>query len=291
MNFNSSNKGAKGCIGSACSYMLHNKMLILRRSYVAAIFSTIALTFLISLLLPDENLRREAAAHPFMAQGCLTLAILFFVVSFVWYLSRLLGCITGNYAILFKRGLISSLLVAIVLLSVLWGGDMLLLGLKKVIGTHSMLFRIGFELVKLLFVLLYVILLLPFSYSMMRYIHEKEFSAGSIFTRFYVEGFKHKGFILLVVFILALICFVVLAIGFMPGIILVLEYLTHAEGQLMGDPNGLPHNFPYLLYSTLIVLLFIGQYVLGFCCYTVYFVYLSIKKRTDEKAKAAIYRS
>ncbi len=291
MNFNSSNKGAKGCIGSACSYMLHNKMLILRRSYVAAIFSTIALTFLISLLLPDENLRREAAAHPFMAQSCLTLAILFFVVSFVWYLSRLLGCITGNYAILFKRGLISSLLVAIVLLSVLWGGDMLLLGLKKVIGTHSMLFRIGFELVKLLFVLLYVILLLPFSYSMMRYIHEKEFSAGSIFTRFYVEGFKHKGFILLVVFILALICFVVLAIGFMPGIILVLEYLTHAEGQLMGDPNGLPHNFPYLLYSTLIVLLFIGQYVLGFCCYTVYFVYLSIKKRTDEKAKAAIYRS
>lgn len=291
MNFNSSNKGAKGCIGSACSYMLHNKMLILRRSYVAAIFSTIALTFLISLLLPDENLRREAAAHPFMAQSCLTLAILFFVVSFVWYLSRLLGCITGNYAILFKRGLISSLLVAIVLLSVLWGGDMLLLGLKKVIGTHSMLFRIGFELVKLLFVLLYVILLLPFSYSMMRYIHEKEFSAGSIFTRFYVEGFKHKGFILLVVFILALICFVVLAIGFMPGIILVLEYLTHAEGQLTGDPNGLPHNFPYLLYSTLIVLLFIGQYVLGFCCYTVYFVYLSIKKRTDEKAKAAIYRS
>ena len=206
MFFDFSNKGAKACIGSACSYMLHHRMLILRRSYVAAIFSTIAFTFLISLLLPDENLRREAAAHPFMALGCLSFAMLFVTVSFVWYLTRLLGCITGNYAILFKRGLISSLLIAIVLLSVLWGGDMFLQELKKNIDTHSMPFRIGFELIKLLFVLLYVILLLPFSYSQMRYIHEKEFSIGSIFTRLYVEGFKHKGFILLILFVLALIC-------------------------------------------------------------------------------------
>ncbi|MBO1364482.1 hypothetical protein JHU38_12045 [Prevotella sp. A2931] len=291
MNLEFSNKGVKGCVSSAFSYMLRNKTEVLRQSYVAAIVSAIATGFYIYLLLPSESLHQIATAHPMVALGSFTFAILFSALSSIWYFSRLLGCVTGNYAIIFKRSLLSCLLITIVLQLVLLCGNMLLMGLWKIIDTHSVISQTAFEIVKLLFVLLYIIWLLPFCYSMMRYIHEKELPVGSIFRQLYVEGFKHKGFIALTLFVLILICSVVLVIVLMPGLILILEYLIHEKGLAMGDPNSLPHNFPFLLYPTLAVLFFIGQYVLGFCYYTMYFVYLSIKKRVDEKAKATIHRS
>ena len=190
MNLEFSNKGVKGCVSSAFSYMLRNKTEVLRQSYVAAIVSAIATGFYIYLLLPSESLHQIATAHPMVALGSFTFAILFSALSSIWYFSRLLGCVTGNYAIIFKR--LSCLLITIVLQLVLLCGNMLLMGLWKIIDTHSVISQTAFEIVKLLFVLLYIIWLLPFCYSMMRYIHEKELPVGSIFNKYMVKVFRKK---------------------------------------------------------------------------------------------------
>ena len=290
MDIEFKNKGVRGCIGSACSLLSNNKRLIFRKTYPAALLGAFFAAVLTYLLLPNPDAIRQAAAHPLLLP-VLTLACLAaFAMAETGFIGRLSGCITGDYKQACKRSFIFPVIVFGLFLAVYGVNQLLTPAFSPLAKSHPILTLSLLELFKTLLLILLIVFLLPLVYSATKYLFVPEARASQVFTAYYKEGFHHKGFILLTLFVLLLIMIPTWIVLLMPGFILALEQVTNTQGQLIGDPDGLPSCFGCLLVAVLTVLFFLAQYVLSLFFYSTYFIYLSIKNRIDEKAKNTIYR-
>ena len=253
MDIEFKNKGVRGCIGSACSLLSNNKRLIFRKTYPAALLGAFFAAVLAHLLLPNPDAIRQAAAHPLL-RPMLTLACLAaFAITETGFIGRLSGCITGDYKQACKRGFIFPVIVFGLFLAVYGVNQLLTPAFSPLAKSHPFLTLSLLELFKTLLLILLIVFLLPLVYSATKYLFVPEARASQVFTAYYKEGFHHKGFILLTLFVLLLIMIPTWIVLLMPGFILALEQVTNVQGQLIGDPDGLPSCFGCLLVAVLTV--------------------------------------
>lgn len=290
MDIELQNKGVLGCVGAAWSLLLKNKRLIFKKSWLVAALYSVVVSLLFYASLQGINSVDFVVRHPFML-------LVFGVISFIlpifldiWLESQFFGCITGDYKKMFKRCLAVNLSLLGTLFVVCFGVGGLWLGLGAMVANSSAVVQTLVHVMVIGVVIALAFFMLPIGFSGMKYLFAEPVRLSHIFTKYYKEGFYYKGFILLTIFVLSLILSVILLILWLPGVILLSEYVANVQGTLMGDADGLPSYFSFLLIAVLIVLQFLTQYAKAFCSYTAYFVYLSINKRNDEKAKNTVYR-
>lgn len=133
--------------------------------------------------------------------------------------------------------------------------------------------------------LVFLLLLMPFNYSAIKYIHQPGATFKTHVLGGYKTGLRYLGFIFSVQLLFAVIfCFIVLLIA-MPMVLLVLSFTLSYSGVVQGDANTLPVYFPILLYGTSIIVYFIFTAIISISVYVSYYVYGAIETRQEERKK------
>lgn len=133
--------------------------------------------------------------------------------------------------------------------------------------------------------LLVFILILPFTYSNIRYILKDGTNYWSNLFGHYGTGMRRWGFIFLVVFMTTLIGWVCLLFTSLPAIILSLAGNEANIGLLHGDPYNLPSYIGWLSASVFLLIGFIQAYIILSFLFPIYYMYGAIETHEKEKNK------
>ena len=147
---------------------------------------------------------------------------------------------------------------------------------------------------------IFIISIIPLSYSTMKYLVESNSRIWSVFGKAYRKGWHHWGFITLVFILCAIIILVLYAVIGLPRLVMYLARLNNLYGLTIGDPNGIPQFFDALDYIVSMVITFLFCYINIWMFLVMYYVYGRIETRIINKqktidlndtAKSPIYRS
>lgn len=243
------------------------------------VFSLVASAFLtVSFFV--FGFKGETASTLWIVYGMM----LVMLASYVWFLSSLFNLLNGQGI---KRNLMKMIKVflAYIALIVVFGiiisamvvvpnlvGD----GVDK---SHVLTMVFGLILV---FTLLFLVLMLPFTYSFMAYMME-EGSFRKTFFPAYKVGFRHWGFLFVVMFVVGLISIVVSCVLTMPLIILNIVQMLSYRGLAWGDPSGLPSYFPWFFFMTSTILYVLVSIFSVWIYMVIYYAYGSIKRNEIDR--------
>lgn len=133
--------------------------------------------------------------------------------------------------------------------------------------------------------LLAFVLILPLTYTNMRYILTDGTGYWSNFFGHYGKGMHRWGFIFLVVFMTTLIGWVCYLFTSLPAIILSLAGNEANMGVMYGDPNNLPSYIGWLSALVFLLIGFIQAYVMLSFLFPIYYMYGSIEAHELEENK------
>ena len=129
-----------------------------------------------------------------------------------------------------------------------------------------------------------MLILLPFTFVVMKYLMEPEIRLRKIIFKSYKTGLRHWGLIFTALFLATLcttICALFISIPML--IILAANSLSVYGVNFIGDPTGLPSYFTAIQLAVFTLTFFIWQYVNIFITFVCYFLYGSIITREKEK--------
>ena len=133
--------------------------------------------------------------------------------------------------------------------------------------------------------LLVLVLVLPLSYTNIRYVLKDGTNYWSNLFRQYGTGMRRWGFIFLVVFMTTLIGWVCSLFTSLPAIILSMAGNEANFGVLHGDPYNMPSYIGWLSALVFLLIGFIQAYVILSCLFPFYYMYGSIEAHEQEKNK------
>ena len=93
-----------------------------------------------------------------------------------------------------------------------------------------------------------ILLIIPIYYAFMQFMIE-DGKLRSTFFPAVKTGFKHWGFLFVVLFVLGLIMSIFISVMMMPVFILTISQVSSMKSMAMGDPSGLPAYFSWLYFS------------------------------------------
>lgn len=124
----------------------------------------------------------------------------------------------------------------------------------------------------------------PLIYSFMKYFMEKECKLYQAFTKYYIRGLRHYGFIFITWFITFLISFTFITIVSTPITIVHMARNMSMHGiKELGDPTGLPSYFELLAAGSTTVSIFISLYITIVTLFIFTLIYGSVETRIKEK--------
>ena len=133
--------------------------------------------------------------------------------------------------------------------------------------------------------LLVFALLLPLTYTNMRYVLNDGTNYWSNLFGKFGTGIRRWGFIFLVVFMTALIGWVCSLFTSLPALILSLAGNEANFGVLHGDPYNMPSYIGWLSALVFLLIGFIQAYVMLSCLFPIYYMYGAIEVHEQEKNK------
>lgn len=129
-----------------------------------------------------------------------------------------------------------------------------------------------------------LIITIPLIYTYMKYFMEKECKLHQIFTKYYIRGLRHYGFIFITWFITTLLLSICSIIVSVPIIIVGTARNMSVYGiKELGDPSGLPSYFELLAAGTTTISLFIATYIAIVAIFIFTLIYGSVETRIKEK--------
>lgn len=245
---------------------------ILVYSLVASAFLTVSFFAL--------GYKVQTAATPWIVYGMMIVL----AAAYVWFLATLFNLLNaqGMKCNLVK---IVKLVLVYIALTIVFGifiaaavfvpnlmGD----GVDR---SHVLVVVIGVVSVIILF---FLVLMLPFSYAFMAYMME-EGSFRKTFFPAYKVGFRHWGFLFVVMFVVGLISIVVSCVLTMPLIILNIVQMLSYRGLAWGDPSGLPSYFPWFFFMTSTILYVLVSIFSVWIYMVIYYAYGSIKRNEIDR--------
>lgn len=127
-----------------------------------------------------------------------------------------------------------------------------------------------------------VLLIIPIYYAFMQFMIE-DGKLRSTFFPAVKTGFKHWGFLFVVLFVLGLIMSIFISVMMMPVFILTISQVSSLKSMAMGDPSGLPTYFSWLYFITFVVVYFITMFLVTWGIFVLYYAYGSIKRNEMDR--------
>ena len=127
-----------------------------------------------------------------------------------------------------------------------------------------------------------VLLIIPIYYAFMQFMIE-DGKLRSTFFPAVKTGFKHWGFLFVVLFVLGLIMSIFISVMMMPVFILTISQVSSMKSMAMGDPSGLPTYFSWLYFITFVVVYFITMFLVTWGIFVLYYAYGSIKRNEMDR--------
>ena len=142
----------------------------------------------------------------------------------------------------------------------------------------------GLGLVALL-CLFFLILAVPLSYPLMRYLTTRDARFLKILSHDYRVGFRQWGLLFTVAIITIILSVAFLALTTLPANILLLANFKALTGVLMGDPLGMPAYITKLTFLVFTLASFIQAYVIPSIFFPAYYAAGSIEAQEKERQK------
>lgn len=127
-----------------------------------------------------------------------------------------------------------------------------------------------------------ILLIIPIYYAFMQFMIEDGKLRSTFFPAVKV-GFKHWGFLFVVLFVLGLIMSIFISVMMMPVFILTISQVSSMKSMAMGDPSGLPSYFSWLYFITFVVVYFITMFLVTWGIFVLYYAYGSIKRNEMDR--------
>lgn len=275
------------CIKAAYTLMLTNLKTILRRTWLPVLCYALVATLLTFINVPDKGIHDIGMSHPFLTLTLMAVSIVLFLVTTIWTISTVCGLLNDSTR---KQNIRRSTLVVLMeaLFLAIMGGLVMLS--QQMLVTQSPQFPEAetaspswTAVLPLAGIVILMVFLLPFFYSAMKYLMEKDSPLRAMFGHDYLTGFKHWGFLFLAGFISLIIVSIIMVITLIPFDVLLMAQITNQLGMLDGDPNGAPDYFLALFIVITVISMFLVIYESLWIFLVNYYVYGSI--RTQEKER------
>lgn len=127
--------------------------------------------------------------------------------------------------------------------------------------------------------MIWAILLVPTTYTLMKYMMEPNEKVGCIMGKSSRQGWRHWGFLfvcILVAYIISLLAFTIVKT---PELILFLANQSNEAGKLMGDASGLPSYFGIANYLVSLSCTFVWSYLTICISMVFYYAYGTIEAK------------
>lgn len=134
--------------------------------------------------------------------------------------------------------------------------------------------------------LVFCIFQLPFFYSGMKYMVEKDGKYKTDFIKGYKKGFKHMGFLFGLCFLAGLIWTIINTVISIPLSVLSVSKMISDAGLAGGDPSGMPSYYGILVVITSMLTYVLMLFASIWLLYTAYYAYGSIEKKAQDKIRA-----
>ena len=105
----------------------------------------------------------------------------------------------------------------------------------------------------------------------------------------YIAGWKHRHLLFMLALLTGIIEMVIMAVCYLPVIILMLSLFFDKTGVFIGDADTLPSLFPAIFIGTNIFVQFIIVYVVTCASFVFYYAAGSIEARIEQKNTMAKY--
>jgi hypothetical protein len=136
-----------------------------------------------------------------------------------------------------------------------------------------------------IFVLTFLLfaIMLPFVYSIQRYLVSQESSLKQMLWRDYLVGWSYWGRIFAVTLIVSIITVSISIFIELPAPILGLAYMNSQQGVMMGDPSGMPEYMSILRMVVFTLAGFIQSFVFISSLFPFYYLYGSIEAKEQDR--------
>jgi MFS family permease len=275
------------CIKAAYILISTNIKAIFKSTWMPALLYAMVLAASIMMEIPDKSLVDTGMARPIITSVIMLCIWILDIAISTWFVASIISLLNGEN---FKKNLTRSIvitLVSLLFMAILWllifvskGVFTSLLTSTKVTTTASV---VAPAISILVFSVIFGIVLLPYGFSSMKYLVDHTSKISDLFKKDYVKGWHHWGFLLITLFITIVIICLLALIVFVPLIIIVVAQSINQLGIISGDPSGAPGYFPYLVYATALITMFILAYIMVWAYFVLYYAYGSIETLEKEK--------
>lgn len=284
------------CIKAAYVLITTNIKTVVRKTWLAALILSIALTFNVLLMVPDMNIAALGLSHPWAVLALTIVAFIVFFAASLWMLSLTVSMLNGQPM---KSNLLRSLIIlaiefvifGIAIICFYVGTTHLLAGTAATTESAATASSGWTSPLLIGLSILIIAFTLPCGYSFLSYLIDPNTSFKRVFGHDYKIGFKHWGFLFIVFFITLIILSVIAIVIMVPFISILLAQISNQLGMLGGDPNGAPSYLYGLLVVTTILTMFLLLYVVMWLFFVNYYAYGSITKQEQERKERKIQLS
>lgn len=294
-----------GCLKAAYDLFSSNLRHILRRTWLPAVLVmvfesilVIAATLVSGLMavpmLGSQPIGQPAPASEFIVPGVVLLVAL--LVSFAvstWLYTIVVSLLNGESM---KVNLPRIIRLALLFLAVVIGVNLItyFVSLIPMVGAKSMAevsakSMVG-AIINVVLTIVFFIVLLPLVYSFMKYSMETGTKLASVFKRPYAVGWKHWGYIFMVVLLAAIIVTIICCLAGLPLIVCSLAYQSNLFSKMMGDGDGLPWMYYLLFFLAAAIYSLASTYANVWITMTFYYAYghIEAKEKAKEQAKTEL---
>lgn len=274
-----------GCMKASYDLISSNIKQLLGKTWQTVLPFSILLGITIYFTMPNKALHDWGAANPWTS----------FIVQTIIYLGTLLMSFIAGASVwswLNKKSLRKNIVpfsVLSLILAVLnyipvfflkhAEGSLMALASKGDVKGTLMIYG-----AMLLFLLVIVVLSLPFCYLIPRRMLLKE-DEKMLYGKSFLKGLRHGGGFFMTCFLGGIILTIIVCIVCLPAGIIGAAQMQSQLGALEGDPLGTPAYFTPLLIAFLIISCFITIYAMYWLEISLAYQYGSIKTQDDEKEK------
>ena len=274
------NRNYAGCFNAALSTYSTNITKIFRATWIyALVFSLISGAGAFTPVWASFS----ASEHGYAAVTLVVCAVLGIVSIIVdarlkaGVVSMLNGdTVKANMAKFIKISILSIVLVAIVAVIMC----MATYGMTLFDFVKNLSFSTGCILmasVNVCILILAVVFMSPFIYSVSKYIFVPGLKFKSLFGRNYHIGLHKLGFLFTTAILLGLFCSIICLVLCIPGLLSNLASSIDSYGVAQGDASGLPGYFAWLNFMSTALLAFIMQYVVLWAVFVFFYAYGNVE--------------
>jgi hypothetical protein len=266
------NRSFTVCIRDGYALLITHLKNIFKKTWIPALALALIATVAITINMPDRTIHDIGMARPMTTFILLIAVAVLLLAAIVWHASVTVRIFNEKPL---KTNLMRMALVILFCIVLDIVGTLITSGTGKLIlksmgGTKESLgsaIIVAIGATVIVGILLFVVFL-PFVHSCLRYVVDTKTTLCQFFKRDYRCGWRHWGFLFIVLFLITLITSVLMMVIMVPFGIIFASQLSNQLGMLDGDASGVPTYFPYLFFLTTIITMFILSYV----CLWIYFV-------------------